>query len=242
MENFYTINLIDGSQMKLPYNEVTKRSLDEYAPKSGNHITFIDDAEYIMKQLFENVSDKKITFIDIGANCGLFSLYCSPICEKIFCIEPTAVLCRTIKEFSKDIPQITVSNSAISTQDGTINFYFFPEVTGQSTIHNRMPAGNSKINLKVQSSTLPNFLKKNNLDYVDIVKMDIEGEEVNIFTDQLIEELKDKVGRYWVECHHTNHINGMMMEQNYAIITQRFLSHGYKIHQDLDHFGFIAYR
>jgi FkbM family methyltransferase len=242
MENYYTINLIDGREMKLPFNDITKRSLTEYAPKSGNHITFLDDAEYILKQLFENVGDKKITFIDIGGNCGLFSLYCSPICEKIFCIEPTAVLCRTIKEFAKDVPQITVSNSAISTKNGSINFYFFPEVTGQSTIHSRVPAGNSVIPLTVQSNTLPTFIEKNKLDYVDVVKMDIEGEEVNIFTDALIEELKDKVGRYWVECHHTCHINGMLMEQNYEVLTKRFLRHGYKIHEDLDHYGFIAYR
>jgi hypothetical protein len=72
--------------------------------------------------------------------------------------------------------------------------------------------------------------------------MDIEGEEVNIFTDELIEQLKDKVGRYWVECHHTAHINGKSMEQNYLELSSRFKSHGYKLYEDLEHYGFIAYR
>ena len=72
--------------------------------------------------------------------------------------------------------------------------------------------------------------------------MDIEGEEVNIFTDELIEQLKDKVGRYWVECHHTAHINGKSMQLNYAELTQKFKSHGYSLYEDIEHYGFIAYR
>ncbi len=241
MEDFYLIKRIDDSDLELSYNDVTKRILDEFFSKDTKYLPFIDSSKYIFDELFKDLEDN-ITVLDIGSNGGLFSLYCSPKCKTVYAIEPSSVLCRTIKDFSKNIDNIKVQNCAISTKDGSTNFYFFPEATGQSTIHNRVPAGNTKINLVVRTFTLPTFIQSNSIDFVDVCKMDIEGEEVNIFTDELIEQLKDKVGRYWVECHHTAHINGKSMEQNYLELSNRFKSHGYKLYEDIEHFGFIAYR
>jgi FkbM family methyltransferase len=241
MEDFYLIKRIDDSDLELSYNDVTKRILDEFASPESKYLPFISSSKYIFDQLFDGLSEN-LTVLDIGSNGGLFSLYCSPKCKTVHAIEPSSVLCRTIKEFSKEVDNVKIHNCAISTQDGSTNFYFFPEATGQSTIHNRAPAGNTKIQLVVRTFTLPSFLEANNIDFLDVCKMDIEGEEVNIFTDELIEQLKDKVGRYWVECHHTAHINGKSMQQNYAELTQKFKFHGYNLHEDIEHFGFIAYR
>ena len=38
---------------------------------------------------------------------------------------------------------------------------------------------------KVKSMQLSNFIKENNLDYIDFLKLDIEGGELNLITDLL---------------------------------------------------------
>ena len=240
MEKYISKNIV-GEDIILDYNDITKRILDEYRPDSGQYLTFITQTQDLYDFLFDGFNDKKITVLDIGSNGGFFSLYCAPVCEKVYAIEPSAVLCRTIRNFSSGQDNIVVCNNAISSQDGMINFYFFPDCTGQSTIHNRAKAKNAdSIKLSVAAYSVLSFIKKHKIEYVDICKMDIEGEEVNIFTDETIEELSPYVNKFWVEVHHTAHINGKVMEQNYLEITQRFKNKGYKLHEDIDHYGFIA--
>jgi FkbM family methyltransferase len=239
----YILKNITGDDVTLNYNDVTKRILDEYKPSLGQYLTFITDTQELYDFLFSGFGDKKITVLDIGANGGFFSLYCAPICERVYAIEPSAVLCRTIKEFSSEQDNIIICNNAISNQDGMINYFFFPDCTGQSTIHNRAKAKNAEaIKLSVTAYSVLSFIKKHKIDHVDICKMDIEGEEVNIFNDETIESLESFVSKFWVEVHHTAHINGKLMEQNYIEITQRFKDKGYNLYGDIDQYGFIAYK
>lgn len=242
MEKYILKNII-GEDVVLNYNDNTKRILDEYKPKSGENVTFISETQSLYDFLFSGFGDKKINVLDIGANGGLFSLYCAPICNKVYAIEPSAVLCRTIREFSAPYTNIQVCNNAISNENGMINFFFFPDCTGQSTIHNRAKAKNAEaIKLSVNAYTIPTFMQKHSIDYVDVCKVDIEGEEVNIFSNEFIDTLDGKVAKFWVEVHHTAHINGKLMETNFYEITQRFKDKGYSLYEDLDHYGFIAYK
>jgi len=240
MENFLFKNIV-GEDVTLNYNDVTKRTLDEYKPSFGQYLTFITDTQELYDVLFDGFGDKKITVLDIGANGGLLSLYCAPICEKVYAIEPSAVLCRTIREFTSGQDNVVVCNNAISNKNGMINYFFFPDCTGQSTIHNRAKAKNAEaIKVSVNTYTILSFIERYKIEYVDICKVDIEGEEVNLFSHESIECLSPYVDKFWIEVHHTAHINGKMMEQNYKEITQRFKDQGYFIYEDIDHYGFIA--
>jgi FkbM family methyltransferase len=241
MENCVFEDIL-GNEILLPYTDSTKRILDEYMPPVGNSVKFSTELADFLKFLFQGYENKKFTVLDIGANGGMFSLFCSPVSSAVYAIEPSSVLCSNIRFFTKGLDNIKICNSAISSKEGMINFFFFPDCTGQSTIHNRAKAKKAEaISLTVPSYTVKSFLDKYKIDHLDICKMDIEGEEVNIFTDEVIEELKPLVDRYWIETHHTAHINGKHMDQNFDEISQRFINHGYKIHVDNDHFGFIAY-
>jgi len=237
----YILKNITGDDVTLNYNDVTKRILDEYKPSFGQYLSFITDTQELYDFLFSGFGDKKITVLDIGANGGFFSLYCAPICERVYAIEPSAVLCRTIKEFSSEQDNIIICNNAISSKDGMINFFFFPDCTGQSTIHNRAKAKNAEaIKVSVNAYTILSFIERYKIEYVDICKVDIEGEEVNLFSNESIESLAPYVDKFWIEVHHTAHINGKQMEQNYKEITQRFKNNGYSLYEDIDHHGFIA--
>jgi FkbM family methyltransferase len=239
----YVFNNIVGEEIILNvHDSITEKGISNY-PKSENRIIYIDEFKDFFKELFSGFGDKKLTVLDIGSNGGIFSIYCSPVCEKIYAIEASAVLCKAMKEFTSSIENITICNNAISSKNGIISFYFIPDCTGQSTIHQRIKAKDADpIRLIVNSYTILSFIKQHKIDYVDICKVDIEGEEVNIFSDEDINSLYPYVDKFWVEVHYTANINGKMIKQNYKEITDRFKNKGYSIFEDITNCGFIARR
>jgi len=240
MENYLFENIIGEDIILNVHDSITEKGISDY-PKSGNRITFIENCKELFTELFSGFNDKKLTVLDIGSNGGIFSIYCAPICNKVYAIEASAVLCKAIREFSSSFDNIAVCNNAISSKDGMINFFFFPDCTGQSTIHNRAKAKNAEaIKVSVNAYTILSFIERYKIEYVDICKVDIEGEEVNLFSNESIESLAPYVDKFWIEVHHTAHINGKQMEQNYKEITQRFKNNGYSLYEDIDHYGFIA--
>jgi hypothetical protein len=56
----------------------------------------------------------------------------------------------------------------------------------------------------VQARTIATVLKENNLEWVDFVKCDIEGSEIQAITAETIDAVKDQVGSWFIECHQTN--------------------------------------
>lgn len=241
----YTFSNILGEELEFDvHNSVTEKGISNYT-KVGNRITFIDICKDTMDELFSGFGDKKITVLDIGANGGMFSFYCAPICEKIYAIEASAVLCSAMKDFAfaANYDNIVVCNNSISNEEGMRDFYYFPDCTGQSTLHNRTKAKNvDAFVTKSYSYTILSFIEKYKIDYVDLCKVDIEGEEVNIFSEESIESLSPYVDRFWVEVHNTTNINGKLVSQNYSEITSRFKKLGYKLFEDRKQDTFIARR
>jgi FkbM family methyltransferase len=239
----YTLNNILGEELQFNvHNSVTEKGISNYT-KIDNKITFIDICQETMDKLFGEFEHKKLTVLDIGANGGMFSFYCVPMCEKIYAIEPSAVLCSAIREFGNDFKNIVVCNNSISNEEGMRYFYFFPDCTGQSTIHNRQKANNvDALVTKSYSYTILSFIKNYKIDYVDICKVDIEGEEVNIFSEESIKSLSPYVDKFWIEVHNTLNINGKLVSQNYSEITSRFKKLGYKLFEDKNQNTFIARR
>jgi FkbM family methyltransferase len=237
----YVFDNIVGEEITLNvHDSITEKGISNY-PKSGNRIIYIDEFKDFFKELFSGFGEKKLTVLDIGSNGGIFSIYCSPVCEKIYAIEASAVLCKAMKEFTSSIENITICNNAISSKNGIISFYFIPDCTGQSTIHQRIKAKDADpIRLIVNSYTILSFIKQHKIDYVDICKVDIEGEEVNIFSDEDIESLSPYVDKFWIEVHYTSNINGKWIQQNYQEITDRFIKKGFSIIKDATNYGFIA--
>lgn len=240
MNKYHFKNILGEDLVFDVHDSITEKGLEQYS-KTEDSITYIEEFGTFFNELFGGFGDKKITLLDIGANGGVFSIYCAPLCEKIYAIEPSAILCKAIKDFSKGLDNIVVCNNAISSKQGFITFYFFPDCTGQSTIHNRVKANKvDSIPLTVNSHTILSFIEKHKIEHVDICKVDIEGEEVNLFFDEDIEKLSPYVTKFWIEAHHTVHINGKNMQENFIELTRRFRKKGFDIYEDLNHYGFIA--
>lgn len=113
--------------------------------------------------------------VDIGANIGAFSIYAAHFGAKVFAVEPEP---NNLEALNKNISlnnmqdKIVVCNYGISDHDGiaVIN-----DLGGGSTIKDDGVFG-SEINL----ITFDNFLHKNGISEIDVLKIDVEGSEPDI--------------------------------------------------------------
>ena len=130
--------------------------------------------------------------IDIGANIGEFSLYCVKKKSKVFSIEPDKavfpMLDLNVKNF---VPDIQTFNMSISNNTGKQNLYY-ATLTGSTTIvepNDRMNftkfelekfSSENKVYGETDGITLDDFINKNEINHIDLIKCDAEGAEPEI--------------------------------------------------------------
>jgi FkbM family methyltransferase len=118
--------------------------------------------------------------LDLGAHLGEFS---SELNQRFGCqcyaVEALASLYGQIPES----PKILKFNYAIGAQDGPVDFFIADNIEGNSI---RNLTGQSKKSIQIPGITLEKFLAKNSLAIIDLLKLDIEGAEIDV-----IDSLKD---------------------------------------------------
>ena len=168
--------------------------------------------------------DDKI-ILDLGGNIGLFALHVTPWAERIITVEPTPSHFDLNTQLTSRFPQIERIQSAISNTTGQMTFYTFPSNTTMNSLINR--GGSS---FTVDCITIPDLIEKLGLNYVDFIKLDIEGSETIALNDDIIKAFSDKVKKILIEFHE---VGGIGYTEQRAIFEQIFIKCGY----DIKHFG-----
>lgn len=143
--------------------------------------------------IFEKLSKKTNTFLDIGANIGYYSLLGAKSNPnlKVFAFEPAFgpkhFLNKNIElnNFSKSI---TAFNVALSNTIGEIDFYEVESLKYKYINFNLAGEGNAGtkktsrnfIKNTVKATTLNQFIESNNIENIDLIKIDTEGTEIDI--------------------------------------------------------------
>jgi len=128
---------------------------------------------------------------DVGANIGELTLLFSQFTGKdgkVFSFEA----CSTVFEKLESIcrlsgrKNIVLNNLALSDKIGLVDFYVYSdENSGWNSLAER-PLENYGINIKpsrcdrVQSTTIDQFCEDNNLNHIDLLKIDVEGAEYQV--------------------------------------------------------------
>lgn len=170
------IPLSDGSQICAPSNItlMTAYVLREQGDWFEDEIRFV-----------RNFIKPHMAALDIGANYGLYS---NAIARKLgpkgrlWCFEPTPntaeALRATIKR-NKYRGRVKVLELGLSDHVGTATFYMSPN----AELNSLEPAeGAYTRQQSIQLTTLDEFLKQQTLPDIDFVKLDAEGEELNILS------------------------------------------------------------
>lgn len=128
--------------------------------------------------------------IDAGANIGSFSIYASTgEVEEIHAIEPFpetfSLLEQNIKANALDT-KVKLNAMALADKTGTRNM----DLTEGASQSRGLLEENDPEGLKVETSTLKDFLDKIGKDEVDMLKIDIEGGEHEVFMSSTPETLQ----------------------------------------------------
>ena len=123
-------------------------------------------------------------FIEGGANIGFFSLIAAKIIGPtgvVIAFEPTPTTYGYLKKNIKinNISNVIISNSGLSSSEKSQSFLLSPHPEENSIIDcssKSLKSGTKIINIK--TVTIDKFCQNNNLKKVDLIKLDIEGQEL----------------------------------------------------------------
>lgn len=128
-----------------------------------------------------------MTFVDIGANVGLFSIPAAMRVQhgKVIAFEPSAW---TIERLAKNarlngVSNLTTVHSAVGDYVGHAALQLnAPGKDGLNTIGNPVHEDSEIIGTeKVPVTTLDDFLSRRSISNVDVMKVDVEGAELMVF-------------------------------------------------------------
>ena len=133
-------------------------------------------------------NSNNLLFIDCGSNYGFYSLYTASLSEKnrIISIEASK---NTLDEFTKNLKlnnfnNINFFNNAVSNSDGEkISFYESVNDWESSQTHNNFEFNSETV---VKSIKIDTLIRDKHLDdYMVIIKLDVEGNEINVIKGAL---------------------------------------------------------
>ena len=160
----------------------------------------------------------QLTIIDLGAYEGEFSFYCFNFAKKIYADEPDprpyAILEERIKKYDLG-DRVEAFPLAISNSKGERTLH--ASGYGGSRIlpddDTRYP---SKEKITVPSMSLADFMSEKSIDYVDILKVDIEGLEDEVFNGSEFAKVADKIGTIVGEVHQGYEVRRSLEKYGFA--------------------------
>lgn len=144
------------------------------------------------------------TILDLGANIGAFSLLaaqCFPK-AKIFALEPETENYEALKnniQLNNLEGRINAINSAVAEQTGDRIFYISDYEYAHSLLQEQVEDG-SNGTMIVHCTTIAQICENFHLDFIDILKLDIEGSEYEVLY-QLPKNFYEKIEIICLEIH-----------------------------------------
>lgn len=168
-----------------------------YYPKDSGSENAIKEAYYLKDYggLPTIVDFKDKVVMDCGAHIGTFARRAiEEGAKKVVCYEPFPACVESLKQ---NVPTAEIKSAAIANVPGTAEFYYRnARLEGSSLIHK----GANHVRWDYQTTKVQCLSFWDEIDSVkpDILKMDIEGEEWNIFEER---SLPDSVEVLFMEVH-----------------------------------------
>ncbi|MCP4932614.1 MAG: FkbM family methyltransferase [bacterium] len=163
-------------------------------PDSWDH----EERARISQIIREFDGNKSLVFVDAGANVGLYSLYVLSEAKaagrkvRVLAIEPDPINRQRLSfniEASNAVDEVTIIDKAIGDSSRNGHLVFAGGNRGEIRLATKKELGgseglmeaNSDSFVKVEIVPLLNLLEDQNLDHVDMLKIDIEGGEADVF-------------------------------------------------------------
>jgi FkbM family methyltransferase len=165
-------------------------------------IEYLFKEVFISNQYFFEPSTKEPVIIDCGANIGMSILYFKKLFpnSKILAFEanPHAYKLLEMNMLQNKIKNVELQNIALYDKETEISFYIGDNIGSLVGSIKAERGGESE--LKIEAKKLSSYLK--NIETVDLIKMDVEGAELNILSDLFDSSTINKAKEYIIEYHH----------------------------------------
>jgi len=167
-------------------NKILKLNLDKKNPKfvifNQDYVSndILIDGFYELKELklLAKWLKNKIKFgvvLDVGAYIGNHSMFFSRYFKKVISFEPNPLSFELLKLNSKNSKNIKINNYGLSNKTSVKKFYSYDFNYGGSSV-----VKNKKIPHKKFNVLFNQFDKLKIKEKIDLVKIDVEGDEINV--------------------------------------------------------------
>lgn len=192
----------------------------------GSHLSMrIDDSDIrVFKQIFVdneydslNLPETANTIVDLGANIGLSALFFLKKYPNahIIAVEPDTVNFEFMKKNLEDYSNhVALLQAAIWPSDGEVSLVEHDESNeGLGAWGYRTETLTEGAEASVSAISIPTLMNQFSMDFIDILKVDIEGAEYELF-EKDYESWLDKVGLIIIETHDRFKPNSEAMVRN----------------------------
>lgn len=184
----------------------------------------------------EIIQNANGVILDVGAHAGYFSLWTAAQNPKakIYALEPITENLDFLKQnIAENIfKNIKPENVALSKESGELNIF----LSEDSHNHSLLPISDKT--RKIKAVNLTDFIKKNKIKIITLLKMDIEGGEYEIF-ENLDQEIFSKIENIFLEYHESE-------SRNFKVIENILRENGFSVEVFPSHFdktmGFLLAR
>jgi len=149
-------------------------------------ITNQDEDERPLVRLLCRAVNQGDTFFDMGANVGFYSSFVGPLCGKsgmVHSFEANPFLIphlRRLAEMNKPKANIVINAVAVGSDSGKTLQLYDPERVGGSSLY-KLEWLNAASSVTVPMTTIDEYRRANGITRLDVVKIDIEGAELDAF-------------------------------------------------------------
>jgi len=168
--------------------------------------------------IWQKLSEKADVVFDIGANTGVYSLIAKTIKPKlaVHAFEPISSIYQKLKN-NIDINQYTIQSHELAASDKTGTAIIYGLDTEHQYAASITNTNNFTKGTEIRTITLDEFVQKNSITKVDLIKIDVEGHEPEVLSGfskglftfrptMLIEVLSEDVG---------NRVNNLLQGMGY---------------------------
>ena len=170
------VKYLNGDQMvfDLDLNEYQMKQIflfDRYEKNSVRHLL-----HYLNK-----IKKNNITILDVGANIGFYTMYLSRFGEKlnakVHSFEPNPVTFDALESHAEqnNLKNCVLNPFGLSDKAQEIEISYNPKNLGAASVFGNSGRNKAKVKLR----TLDDYCNENNISEIDIIKVDIEGSELN---------------------------------------------------------------
>ncbi len=165
-----------------------------------NTLSYLFEEIFVSNDYYVRLISDNPIIIDCGSNTGIAMLYFKAIYpkSKILCFEPNPRAVEVLKKNIKrnSLEDVFLHEVPLSNKEEEMKFYYSENINSlTSSIFEERGGANSVL---LQTKKLSNYITER----IDLVKIDVEGAEIQIISDLISSRKIDLIDEMIVEFHH----------------------------------------